>query len=127
MCIFMVQLPTISTLTDTLPYTALFPPLLRDYPRIFAAIFVVAGVVWIAMSDGVVDVKGKPLGYDFITFYSASEVARDAGAPAVYDLRAMAAAQLAIAPGTAQPYAWHYPPTFQIGRASCRDRVCQYV
>ena len=85
---------------------------LRDYPRIFVAIFVVAGIVWIAMSDGVVDVKGKPLGYDFITFYSASEVARDAGAPAVYDLRAMWAAQLAIAPGTAQPYAWHYPPTF---------------
>lgn len=85
---------------------------LRDYPRIFVAIFVTAGFVWIAMSDGIVDVKGKPLGYDFITFYSASTVLRDAGAAAVYDLGAMRAAQLAIAPGTAQPYAWHYPPTF---------------
>jgi hypothetical protein len=85
---------------------------LRDYPRIFVAIFAIAGIVWIALSDGVVDAKGKPLGYDFITFYSAAEVARDHGAPAAYDLGAMRAAQLAIAPGTEQPYAWHYPPTF---------------
>lgn len=85
---------------------------LRDYPRIFVAIFALCGLAWIALSDGVVDVKGKPLGYDFITFYSASELARESGAPAIYDLEAMRAAQLAIAPGTAQPYAWHYPPTF---------------
>lgn len=85
---------------------------LRDYPRIFVAIFAVAGIAWIAMSDGMVDVKGKPLGYDFITFYSAAEVAREQGASAVYDLRAMWAAQRAVAPGIAQPYAWHYPPTF---------------
>lgn len=85
---------------------------LRDYPRIFVAVFAIAGAVWLALSDGVVDVKGKPLGYDFITFYSAAEVARQDGAAAVFDLGAMRAAQLAIAPGTAQPYAWHYPPTF---------------
>lgn len=84
---------------------------LRDYPRIFVAIFALAGLAWLAMSDGVVDIKGKPLGYDFITFYSAAELgAQDP--TAVFDLAAMRAAQLAIAPGTEQPYAWHYPPTF---------------
>jgi hypothetical protein len=85
---------------------------LRAYPRIFVAVFALCGLVWVALSDGVVDVKGKPLGYDFITFYSAAEVARDDGAADAYDLAAMRAAQLAIAPGTEQPYAWHYPPTF---------------
>lgn len=84
---------------------------LRDYPRIFVAVFALAAALWIGMSDGVVDLKGKPLGYDFITFYSAAQVARDEPT-AVYDLAAMRAAQLAIAPGTLQPYAWLYPPTF---------------
>lgn len=85
---------------------------LRDYPRIFLAIFTVAGLFWLAMSDGMVDTKGKPLGYDFITFYSAAVVAQDGPPEAVYDLEAMRAAQLEIAPGTLQPFAWHYPPTF---------------
>jgi hypothetical protein len=85
---------------------------LRAYPRIFVAVFALCGLVWVALSDGVVDVKGKPLGYDFITFYSAADVAQSDGAADVYDLAAMRAAQLAIAPGTEQPYAWHYPPTF---------------
>ena len=85
---------------------------LRDYPRIFLAIFLVAGVLWVAMGDGAVDSKGKPLGYDFITFYSAAEVARAGPPAAVYDLEVMRADQQRIAPGALQPFAWHYPPTF---------------
>lgn len=85
---------------------------LRDYPRIFVAIFGLCGLVWVALSDGVVDIKGKPLGYDFITFYSAAEVAREGDAADAYDLALLRAEQLQIAPGTEQPYAWHYPPTF---------------
>jgi hypothetical protein len=99
----------LSVLTDM---TWLNERRLRAYPRIFVAVFALCGLLWVALSDGVVDVKGKPLGYDFITFYSAAEVAQDGAAVATYDLAAMRAAQLAIAPGTEQPYAWHYPPTF---------------
>src|SRR3546814_10267749 len=69
--------------------------------------------------------KGKPLGYDFITFYSAAEVARDHGAPAAYDLGAMRAAQLAIAPGTEQR-----SEARRVGKAwvsTCKSRWSPYT
>src|SRR3546814_11209201 len=92
--------PMLPVLTDM---TWLNERRLRDYPRIFVAIFVVAGLLWIAMSDGVVDVKGKPQGYAILPFYSASEVVCAAGA-AVSDLIARLATREAMPPGIARAY-----------------------
>jgi hypothetical protein len=87
-------------------------PRLRVYPRIVVAIYAVAGLAWLATSHHLVDRLGKPIGYDFITFWSAARLAA-AGAPAAaYDLARLFAEQRSAVPGLGMPFAWHYPPTF---------------
>ena len=46
-----------------------------NYSKILIAFYVVFGIAWIALSKDLVDLRGKPVGYDFITFWSASELA----------------------------------------------------
>lgn len=85
---------------------------LRVYPWLFISAYVVLGVAWIALSHDGVDIKGKPLGYDFIAFWTASRVALEQGALAAYDLATIVQAQRAVFPGILTVHPWHYPPTF---------------
>lgn len=84
----------------------------RVYPRIVVAVYLLAGIGWLATIDGLVDLRGKPLGYDFITFWSAAKLALAGAAEAVYDLQRLFAMQQQAVPDLTNPYAWHYPPTF---------------
>ena len=76
------------------------------------AVCLASGVAWIVASGGMVDPRGKPLGYDFITFWAASHLALGGAPSAAYDMVRIAAAEQAAVPGLETVYLWHYPPTF---------------
>jgi len=51
------------------------------YARIFACLYLVIAVTWIALSPNLIDPNGKPIGTDFMTVWSAGKLAL-AGEPA---------------------------------------------
>ena len=86
---------------------------LDRYPKLFLAIFTIAAIVWLAMGDGLLDPEGKPIGTDFVAFFSASALALDGEAAAVYDGLTIYAAERAAVDGDATGFfPWFYPPTF---------------
>jgi len=60
----------------------------RGYSLILLAIAAVAIVGWIALSDGLVDRNGKPIGTDFSSFYAAGSLALEGRAASAYDMAA---------------------------------------
>lgn len=87
---------------------------LTVYPRIFLAVFIIAGAGWALMSDGLLDPKGKPVGYDFITFWGASHLTLGGEPAAAFDLGRIFEAERQAVSGLQDIFAWHYPPTFQL-------------
>ncbi len=85
---------------------------LRAYPLIVLAVYVASAIYWVLAGDGMIDPRGKPYGYDFITFWGASHLALGGEAAAAYDMVRIAAAEQAAVPGLDSVYLWHYPPTF---------------
>ena len=85
---------------------------LTIYPRLVLAIFLVAGIAWLLLSTNLVDLNGKPLGYDFITFWSASYLGLSGHAADAYDIYLLGQAEQIAVPGSARAYAWYYPPSF---------------
>lgn len=85
----------------------------RAWCRILAVVTLAVVGGWIALSHGGLDPSGKPLGTDFLSFWTASRLALGGPAASAYDPAAHAAAQQALFP-TAQPgyYAFFYPPVF---------------
>jgi alpha-1,2-mannosyltransferase len=84
------------------------------YPRIFAAIYAIAAIAWVVLSTDLIDLKGKPLGYDFITFWAGSLLALGGEAAASFDLARILAAEQVAVPANDQVFLWHYPPTFHL-------------
>ncbi len=84
------------------------------YPRIFVAIYLAATVVWVCLATDLVDPKGKPLGYDFITFWSASWLALAGESAAAFDAARIFAIQRIAVPASDVVFLWHYPPTFHL-------------
>ncbi len=88
---------------------------LDRYPKLFLAIFAIAAIVWLTMGDGLLDPKGKPIGTDFVAFFSASALALEGEAAAVFDGETIYAAERAAVDGDATGFfPWFYPPTFLI-------------
>jgi hypothetical protein len=87
---------------------------IRVYSLLIVAIVGVVAVVWIARAlPTLVDPHGKPVGYDFITFWSASRLALDGRPAAAFDPSAIGAAQHLAVPALGNTlFLWHYPPTF---------------
>lgn len=85
---------------------------LRIYPLIIIPVLLLCALGWVLMSKDLVDPAGKPLGYDFITFWSASWLALGGDAVAAYDPMQIAAAHRIAVPATDSIFLWHYPPTF---------------
>jgi hypothetical protein len=84
------------------------------YPRIFAAIYAIAAIAWVSLSVDFIDAKGKPLGYDFITFWAASLLALAGEAAASFNLDRIYAAERVAVPANESVFLWHYPPTFHL-------------
>jgi len=84
----------------------------RVYPRLLLAASVGIALIWIVAARGGVDLAGKPLGTDFLSFFTASELAQQGRAKDAYDVTAHWAAQQA-AFGPAVGYsAFFYPPPY---------------
>ena len=88
------------------------------YACIFLGLYVVATIVWVALSPGWIDPTGKPIGTDFMTVFSAGTLALAGEPAAAYDYVRHLEAQRQALPwpdGQVPPYyGWHYPPFFML-------------
>ena len=91
----------------------LTPARARGYSLILLGISALAIVGWLALSDGLVDRNGKPVGTDFSNVYAAGALTWQ-GVPAeAYEPARQHAAEKAVFGGRDVPfYGWHYPPFF---------------
>ena len=68
---------------------------------------------WIALSDGLIDRNGKPLGTDFSNVYAAGTLTWQGRPADAYAPPLQHAAEKAVFGGREVPfYGWHYPPFF---------------
>ena len=66
----------------------LTPARARGYSLILLGLCALAVVGWIALSDGLIDRNGKPLGTDFSSFYAAGSLVLEGRAADVYNVAA---------------------------------------
>jgi hypothetical protein len=85
----------------------------RDYSLILLTIGALAMVGWIAVSDGLIDRNGKPIGTDFSNVYAAGQLTWQGRAADAYQPALQHAAEKAAFGGREVPFfGWHYPPFF---------------
>ncbi len=82
----------------------------RAYSRILLALMLIGAVGWIALSPGGLDREGKPIGTDFVGFYTASRLALDGRPELAYDVGSHWAAQKALFGPRLGYTAFFYPP-----------------
>jgi hypothetical protein len=87
---------------------------LTAYPRVFLLLYLLVGLGLLASSHNGLDRWGKPLGSDFIVFWSASHTALHGVAADAYDVAKLTVAQHAAIPASSRAYAWFYPPTYYL-------------
>jgi hypothetical protein len=85
---------------------------IRAYSLILLTLYALAIVTWIALSHGLSDANGKPLGTDFASFYAAGSLVLDGRAASVYDMAAHYAREQLFFGAHTPYYAWFYPPFF---------------
>ena len=85
---------------------------MRGYSLILLGLYAIAIVGWIALSNGLVDPNGKPIGTDFSSFYAAGSLVLEGRAGDVYDMAAHLAREQQIFGTTTPYYGWLYPPLF---------------
>jgi len=85
----------------------------RGYSLILLAAYVLAIVGWIALSDGLIDRNGKPIGTDFSNVYAAGTLTWQGKPADAYSPALQHDAEKATFDGRDVPfYGWHYPPFF---------------
>ncbi len=82
----------------------------RAYARVLLAVIFVGAVGWVALSPGGLDRQGKPIGTDFVGFYTASRFALAGRPELAYDVGAHWAAQRALFGPKLGYTAFFYPP-----------------
>lgn len=86
---------------------------LRGYSLILLAVCSLAFAGWIAVSDGLVDRNGKPLGTDFSNVYAAGSLSWQGRPADAYEPALQHAEEKAVFGGRDVPFfGWHYPPFF---------------
>lgn len=87
---------------------------LRGYSAVVLILFTLIFGVWLALTiPTLTDPSGKPLGYDFLAFWSGAHMAQQGQAAAAYGLENIGAAHAAaLGHPIPQLYLWHYPPTY---------------
>jgi hypothetical protein len=91
----------------------LTPARARGYSLILLALCTLAVTGWIAVSDGLIDRNGKPLGTDFSNVYAAGSLTLQGRPAQAYEPALQHAAEKAVFDGREVPfYGWHYPPFF---------------
>jgi hypothetical protein len=69
-------------------------------------------IAGILKNPGITDLTGLPVGHDFVTFWSASELARHGDPVAVYSPANMHLMEQAVIGAKIPVWPWSYPPTF---------------
>ena len=91
----------------------LTPARVRGYSLILLAVYVLTIAGWIALSDGLIDRNGKPIGTDFSNVYAAGQLTWQHRPAEAYEPARQHAAEKAVFAGREVPfYGWHYPPFF---------------
>jgi hypothetical protein len=85
----------------------------RGYSLILLGVCAIAVAGWIALSDGLIDRNGKPIGTDFSNVYAAGTLVWQGKPADAYDPALQHAAEKAVFGGRDVPFfGWHYPPFF---------------
>src|ERR1700756_866422 len=85
----------------------------RSYSLTLLGLGALAIAIWIALSDGLVDRNGKPLGTDFSNVYAAGTLTWQGRPAEAYEPARQHAAEKALFGGrNVSFYGWHYPPFF---------------
>jgi hypothetical protein len=85
----------------------------RGYSLILLGICAIVIPTWIAVSDGLVDRNGNPIGTDFSNVYAAGTLTWQGRPAEAYQPALQHAAEKAVFGGREVPfYGWHYPPFF---------------
>jgi len=87
---------------------------LRAYPWLFLVAFAMIAGYWVFQSNVGLDVEGKPLGYDFVSFWGASTLALEGEAEASYQPERILEAGRRAIPDLETQFIWSYPPTFHL-------------
>jgi alpha-1,2-mannosyltransferase len=82
------------------------------YCRIIFAVTFGLALLWIALSHDGVDPKGKPVGTDFVSFWTASKIALGGRPADVYDIAVHQGEQTALFSRDVGYSAFFYPPPF---------------
>src|SRR5579871_3955209 len=90
----------------------LTPARARGYSLILLGLCIAAMVGWIAVSDGLIDRNGKPIGTDFSNVYAAGRLAWQGHAADAYDPPRQHEAEKAVFGRDVPFFGWHYPPFF---------------
>jgi hypothetical protein len=91
----------------------LTPARARGYSLILLGICTLAIAGWIAVSDGLIDRNGKPLGTDFSNVYAAGSLTWQGRSAEAYQPALQHAEEQAVFGGREVPfYGWLYPPFF---------------
>jgi hypothetical protein len=86
---------------------------IRGYSLILLGIAALAVAGWIALSDGLIDRNGKPLGTDFSNVYAAGTLTWQGKPAEAYQPALQHAEEKAVFGGREVPFfGWHYPPFF---------------
>lgn len=85
---------------------------MRDYPKLMLAVLVVTVPAYALTFEAGLDPRGRPVGSDFIAFWSAARMVLEGNGLAAYDLDAMSSLQLEQYPGLVGTTAWVHPPFF---------------
>src|SRR6202048_1179276 len=85
----------------------------RGYSLILLGLCVIAAAGWIALSDGLIDRNGKPVGTDFSNVYAAGTLTWQGRPAEAYQPARQHAAEKTVFGGREVPfYGWHYPTLF---------------
>lgn len=90
---------------------------LRVYPRLIFILYVIGMIIWVMLATDNIDLKGRYLGADFISFYAAGRLSLEGYGSLAYDLAAHYKMELEIIgiPGYEMPLlSFNYPPIFLI-------------
>lgn len=85
---------------------------LRGYSQILLGVSAAGFLVWIALSHGLIDRTGKPLGTDFMSFYAAGKQALSGHAVEVWSPQAHHATENAVFGRDLGDWAFFYPPAY---------------
>ena len=87
---------------------------LRLYASLTLSICMIRAFWMVYAAKDLIDIRGKPIGYDFITFWSAGHLALEGRPEAAFIREAIIEAQQLAVPGNEAVFLWHYPPTFML-------------